>query len=76
MTQTAEPAERFEERLVIYTLEVDGQLFVVEHVPARVDVNTGEAFFSPETVERLQATLWGSAAPARVIETPVYDFAA
>ena len=42
------------QRNVTYTLEMNGRLFVVENVPARVDTETGEQFFSPETVERLQ----------------------
>lgn len=42
------------EQIVTYTLEVDGRLFVIENVPARVDAETGEQFFAPETVDRLQ----------------------
>jgi hypothetical protein len=30
------------------------QVFMVENVPARVNEETGEQFFSPSTVERLQ----------------------
>ena len=35
---------------VTYTIEYDGKLHVIEHVPARVCKETGEEFFSPETV--------------------------
>ena len=66
--------EPLEERRVTYTLELDGRFFIVENVPARVNVETGEQYFSPETVERLQAKLLGSASPKRLIETPVYDY--
>jgi hypothetical protein len=65
-----------EDRLVTYTLERDGKVFLVEHVPARVSKETGEAFFSPETVERLHAILSGDKVPVRQIEAPVYEFAA
>ena len=65
-----------EEKLVTYTLERDGKVFVVEHVPARVSKETGEAFFSPETVDRLQAIIAGKSVPVRRIEAPVYEFAA
>jgi hypothetical protein len=44
-----------EERLITYALERDGKVFVVEYVPARVSKETSEAFFSPETFDRLQA---------------------
>jgi YgiT-type zinc finger domain-containing protein len=64
------------EQRVTYTLEVGGRLFVVENVPARVDQETGEQFFSPETVERLQEIIHGEEKPVRVVETPVFDYAA
>lgn len=38
-------------------------------------VETGERFFAPETVERLQEIIWENKRPKRVIETPVFDFA-
>jgi hypothetical protein len=68
--------ERLVERLVTYTLEVDGRLIMVEHVPARVNEETGEKFFAPEVVERLHRIVREARTPSRVIETPVYDFAA
>ncbi|MFL6228644.1 MAG: YgiT-type zinc finger protein [Pyrinomonadaceae bacterium] len=64
------------ERKVTYTLEKDGRVIIVENVPARVCVETGEQFFAPETVERLQQMIWGGKEPKKVIETPVYEFAA
>lgn len=64
------------EQLVTYTIEVNGQLVVIENVPARVDEETGERFFSPETVDRLQRIVWDRRTPDRVIQTPVFDFAA
>ncbi len=62
------------EQNVTYTLEKGGKLFVIENVPARVHPETGEQFFSPETVERLQAIIKADSKPKRVIETPVYEF--
>jgi YgiT-type zinc finger domain-containing protein len=64
------------ERRVTYTLEMDGKLFVVENVPARVNPETGEQLFSPETVERLHEIIRGHEKPVRVVETPVFDYAA
>ena len=66
--------ETMVERRVSYTLEVQGKLVVVENVPARVCLETGEQFFSPETVEKLQQMAWGKLQPKRTIQTPVYDF--
>ena len=65
-----------EERMVTYHIEVAGKLVLVENVPARVNIETGERFYSPETVERLQRAVWQRYRPVRTIETPVYEYAA
>ena len=41
------------EQTVTYHIEIDGQLLLVENVPTRVNVETVERYFAPETVERL-----------------------
>ncbi len=66
--------ETFVDQEVTYTLEVQGRFILVEHVPARVSLQTGERFFSPDTVEQLQTIVWDEKVPSRVIETPVFDF--
>jgi len=63
------------ERKVTYTLEVNGELIVIENVPARVNLETGEQLFSPDTVERLQEMVWEQKTPKRVIQVPVFEFA-
>jgi len=68
--------EHFTEQRITYILETEGKLFVIENVPARVSKETGEQLFSPETVERLQQIVWAKQKPVRVLETPVYEFAA
>lgn len=70
------PHEELIEQNVNYTLLKDDKFYIVENVPARVDVNTGEQYFSPKTVERLQQIIWGRRKPVRVLQTPVYEFAA
>ena len=67
--------ENFVEQKVIYTLLKDGKFFIIEHVPARGNVETEEQFFSPQTVERLQRIIWGERQPVRFIQTPVFEFA-
>jgi YgiT-type zinc finger domain-containing protein len=74
--ETHEWQETFVEQKVTYTIELDGKFIIVENVPARVCVETGERLFAPETVERLQRTVWEGRQPHRVIETPVFEFAA
>jgi YgiT-type zinc finger domain-containing protein len=68
--------EKLVEQRVTYSLEINGKLFLIENVPAQVSVETGEQFFSPATVERLQQIVLNQEKPVRVIETPVYNFAA
>ena len=67
--------ETFVERRVTYHIEVDGQLILVEKVPARVNVETGERMFSPDTVEHLQEIVRKKQSPKRTIKTPVYEYA-
>jgi YgiT-type zinc finger domain-containing protein len=59
---------------VTYTLAHGGKFFIIEHVPARVCRETGEQYFSPETVEHIQAMIKGEREPDRMIETPVYEY--
>ena len=63
------------EKNVTYYIEFGGRIFLIENVPARVNVETGEKHFSSETVERLQQAMWGQCRPVRTIETPVYEYA-
>jgi hypothetical protein len=66
--------EEFVQQRVTYSLEWAGRFVVVENVAARVSLRTGEKFFSPETVERLQQIVWEQRTPVRVIETPVFQY--
>jgi len=68
--------ERLVEQNVTYILELAGKFIIIENVPARVNVETGEQYFSPEVVEQLQQTIWGEKKPDRVVEMPVFEFAA
>ena len=59
---------------VTYTLNLNGKIFLIDNVPARVNEETGEQFFSPSIVERLQQTILDSNEPDRFIQVPVYDY--
>ena len=63
------------ERRVTYTLEHNGHFYIIENVPARVNDETGEQYFSPDTVEKLYKTIKKPSKPEKIIETPVYEFA-
>lgn len=66
--------ERLVEKRVSYTLEMNGKLYVVENLPARVNEETGEQYFAPATVGQLRKTIMGREKPDKIIETPVYTF--
>jgi hypothetical protein len=66
--------EEFLEQYVTYLAEVDGRVVVIERVPARVSLLTGEKLYAPETVERIHAIVWGQTPPTRTILAPVYEF--
>jgi YgiT-type zinc finger domain-containing protein len=70
------PEDRLVQSLVTYSVEYEGRIVIVENVPARVDPETGERFYSPETVEQLQSIVWSGRQPDRVAQTPVFRFAA
>jgi len=66
--------EQLIERKVTYTLQYEGKFYIIENVPARVNEETGEQFFSPDTVEQIQKKIFDQEEPDKVIETPVYTY--
>ena len=57
-SKNEEWSETLVEKRVTYSIEVAGRFVIIADVPARVNVETGEQHFSPETVEHLQQTVW------------------
>ena len=53
MNEASKMKETMIETTVTYTLEHDGTFSIIEHVPARVCKETGEEYFSPETVDHI-----------------------
>lgn len=68
--------EKLEDAFVRYIFDTDEQIFVFENVPARVNPETGEQFFAPATVRRIQQVAMSSNKPTRTIQATVYEFAA
>lgn len=58
--------EKFVDHRVTYTLFKDGKFFLFENVPARVNQETGEQYFVPHVVEKLQQVILQQ-------QAPVYD---
>ena len=74
MADSPEWNETLVDRRVTCRVEIDGHLFVIENLPAPVNVETGENHFSPEIVERLHRIIREQPSPVRTIQTPVYEF--
>ena len=74
MTDKPDWNETLVNKKVTYHIEVNGQIVVIENVPARVNVETGENCFSPETVLRLRKIVRERRNPIRTILTPVFEF--
>lgn len=66
--------EKLVEKQVTYTLELNGKVVLIENVPARVNEETGEQFFSPSTVERLQQVILSGEEPDHFVQVPVYNY--
>ena len=69
-------AETFEDKRVTFTLELEGKFYIVENVPARVCVETGEQLFAPAIYEAMQQMILGNQPPKRMAQTSVFEFAA
>lgn len=74
MTMTSNWQEPLVEKQVTYTLNLNGKFFLIDNVPARVNEETGEQFFSPLTVERLQQTILEGQEPDHFVQVPVYNY--
>jgi hypothetical protein len=64
------------EKNVNYVMEEDGELVIIEKVPARVNLETGEQLLSSNTLQRLREMIKDRKQPTRVITTPIYEFPA
>ena len=66
--------EKLINQKVTYSIFKDGKFYIIENVPARVNPETGEQFFSPGTVEKIQKIIRGHLKPVKTINTPVFEF--
>ncbi|NBB86486.1 MAG: YgiT-type zinc finger protein [Bacteroidetes bacterium] len=64
----------YEVRRVVHTVRHQGDIIVVEDVPAEVCSVCGDVLFTPETVEHVQRIVRERKEPARR-HAPVYSYA-
>ncbi len=63
----------YEARTVVHTVKRQGEVVVIDHVPAEVCNICGDVLFAPETVRRIEALLQATPPPDRKV--PLYEFA-
>ena len=68
------PDEPLTETHVRYILDLDGKLLVFENVPARVNSVTGEQFFAPATVRKIQQIALSENPPTRTMQVDLYEW--
>ena len=66
---------QLEERTITYPQRYEGNIIILENVPAEVCGQCGEILIRPEVLERLQGLVWSSEEPKRTAQVPVFDFA-
>ena len=64
---------QYEERQIVHTVQYQGQIIVIEHVPAEVCSVCGDVLLKPETVRRIEELLRARKQPLRT--APVYEYA-
>ena len=57
----------------MYTVRHDGQVIVIDHVPADICSVCGDALLEPDTVRRIENLLDEKCKPAMTV--PLYEFA-
>jgi hypothetical protein len=62
------------ETFVTYISSQNGKVILIENVPARVNQETGEQFFSASAVERLHQAIWGREEADHFVQASVYNY--
>ena len=63
----------YEERKIVHTLRHQGQVVVIDHVPAEVCSVCGDVLLKPETVHHIEELLRTASRPTSTV--PLYEYA-
>ncbi len=66
--------DSFHEEHVEEMFRIEGQMVMVERIPARVCNRCGDATFSRETMEQVRRTVHGAATATRQVSVDVFAF--
>ena len=64
---------KYETKTTVHTVRHDGQIIVIDHVPADVCSVCGDTLLEPATVRRIEGLLQEKRQPAMTV--PLYEFA-
>lgn len=63
----------YEEKEIIHTVRYQGQVIVIDHVPAEVCSVCGDVLLKPRTIRQIEKLLQSASQPASMV--PLYEFA-
>ena len=63
----------YENRTVVHTVKQQGNVVVIDHVPAEVCSVCGDVLLTPDTIRRIEKLLETMPQPAKAV--PLYEFA-
>ncbi len=63
---------QYEARSIIHTVKYQGDVIVIDHVPAELCSVCGDVLLKPETVRRIEALL--RSRPSASKTAPIYEF--
>jgi YgiT-type zinc finger domain-containing protein len=63
----------YEDRKIVHTVRYNGQVIVIDHVPAEVCSVCGDVLLRPETVRQIEALLRKRERPISTV--PLYEYA-
>ena len=64
---------RLEKKRITHPQQFEGEIVILENVPAEVCCQCGEVLLAPAIVEHLQKVVWSPSVPKRATKVPVYD---
>ena len=63
----------YELQFIVHTLRYQGEVIVIDHVPAEVCSVCGDILLHPQTIHRIESLLHNLNSPSRTI--PLYEYA-
>ncbi len=66
--------ESFHEGIANHLLDIDGKIYVIKNIPAKICDRCEAKFFSPETYDAVYKMIYNPKSPKRKIEAELLEF--